>query len=59
MAIIDGRIHGEMDLISYGLAQRVRVLAERYEVKLTDLSANVSQLEVVVGEHLKWMGFAW
>lgn len=58
MTIVDARIHGEMDRISQALAQRVRVLAERYEVRLPDLLVNIAQLETKVGEHLKRMGFA-
>jgi len=57
MAAVDARIHGEMDRISQALAQRVRILAERYEMKLPDMVANVVQLEAKVGEHLKRMGF--
>lgn len=59
MAAVDARIHGEMDRISQALAQRVRILAERYEMKLPDMVANVVQLEAKVGEHLKRMGFVW
>ncbi|MBZ9859701.1 type I restriction-modification system subunit M [Mesorhizobium sp. CA12] len=59
LAVIDARIRGEMDRISQVLAQRVRVLAERYAVRLPDLVSNVAQLEVKVGEHLKRMGFSW
>ncbi|RWK68314.1 type I restriction-modification system subunit M [Mesorhizobium sp.] len=59
LAAIDARIHGEMDRISHALARRVRTLAERYEVRLPDLVANVTALESKVSGHLKRMGFAW
>lgn len=58
LATIDIRIHGEMDRISQGLAQRVRTLAERYEVRLSDLVANVASLESKVSAHLERMGFS-
>ena len=59
LAAIDARIHGEMDRISQALAQRVRMLAERYEVGLSDLVANIVQREAKVDEHLKRMGFSF
>jgi type I restriction enzyme M protein len=59
LAAIDARIHGEMDRISQALTQRVRVLAERYEMRLPDLVANAALLESKVNSHLKTMGFAW
>lgn len=59
LAAIDARIHGEMDRISQALTQRVQTLAERYEVRLPDLVANIAALETKVGGHLKRMGFAW
>jgi type I restriction enzyme M protein len=59
MAVVDARIHGEMDRISQALAQRVRVLADRYEIRLPDLASNAARLEDKVSECLKKMGFAW
>lgn len=58
LAVIDVRIHGEMDRISHALAQRVRLLAERYELRLSDLIANVTSLESGVRKHLARMGFS-
>ena len=58
LAAIEHRIRGEMDRISQALAQRVQTLAERYEVRLPDLVANIAALEVKVSGHLKRMGFA-
>ncbi|WP_457811894.1 type I restriction-modification system subunit M [Sinorhizobium meliloti] len=59
LATIDARIHGEMDRISQALAQRVRVLADRYAVRLPDLAANLATLTARVDAHLKRMGFTW
>lgn len=58
LAVIDARIHGEMDRISHALTQRVRLLAERYELRLPDLVANIAALEAKVNGHLRRMGFA-
>lgn len=59
LARIDADIHGEMDRISQALTQRVRLLAERYEVRTLDLAKQVANLESKVEQHLKRMGFAW
>lgn len=52
-------IHGEMDRISQALTQRVKELAERYEIPLPLLVARVADLETHVNQHLKRMGFVW
>lgn len=59
LAVLDASVHREMDRISHALTQRVRTLAERYEVPIPDLVANVSSLETKVKKHLELMGFAW
>jgi type I restriction enzyme M protein len=59
LAQIDADIHGEMDRISQALTQRVRTLAERYEIRMPDLVKRVANLETNVEQHLKAMGFAW
>ena len=59
MAKIDADIHGEMDRISQVLTQRVRILAERYDVAMPELTKRVANLETKVEGHLKAMGFAW
>ncbi|NQY82482.1 MAG: hypothetical protein HRT36_05560 [Alphaproteobacteria bacterium] len=59
LASIDTLIHNEMDRISQALTQRVRTLAERYEMRMPDLIADVVALEAKVNGHLKKMGFAW
>jgi type I restriction enzyme M protein len=54
---IGGAIVGEMERVSQGLTQRVRVLAERYEVALPELTSRVAELEAKVAGHLERMGF--
>lgn len=50
-------VAGEMDRVSQGLTQRVRVLAQRYDVPLPEMVSRVAELEKRVAEHLKQMGF--
>lgn len=59
LAAVQAMIEEEMDRISHSLAERVRVLAERYEVTLTKICERVANLESKVGQHLERMGFAW
>lgn len=59
LAELDARIHREMDRISQALTQRVKELAERYEVSLPEIIAKVSDLEAKVNFHLEKMGFSW
>ena len=48
---------GEIDRVSQGLTQRVKVLAQRYEVPLPELVSQVAELEARVAGHLAKMGF--
>ncbi len=59
LAALDRAVHGEMDRISQALAQRVRDLAERYEMPLPRMNEQVTELEAKVNRHLERMGFAW
>ncbi|MDD1523456.1 MULTISPECIES: type I restriction-modification system subunit M [Bradyrhizobium] len=59
MARIEADIHGEIDRISQALTQRVRTLADRYEVRMPDLAKRVANLDTKVERHLRAMGFAW
>jgi type I restriction enzyme M protein len=59
LATLDGAIHGEMDRISQALTQRVKELAERYEIPLPHMVSRVADLENKINGHLKRMGFAW
>jgi type I restriction enzyme M protein len=54
---IGGAIAGEVDRVSQGLTQRVRVLAERYDRPLPEMVSRVAELEARVAEHLAKMGF--
>ncbi|MEB3311426.1 MAG: type I restriction-modification system subunit M [Snowella sp.] len=58
MAKLQEAIQGEVDRISQGLTQRVKVLAERYEKPLPQLSNRVAMLESKVAKHLEKMGFS-
>nr|WP_281721050.1 type I restriction-modification system subunit M [Nitrosomonas nitrosa] len=59
MAAIDRDIHTEMDRISQRLAQRIRELAERYEIPLPQQNQQVVEMEQAVYAHLHKMGFVW
>ena len=59
MATIEKNIHTEMDRISQRLTQRIKELAERYDTPLPEQQQQVVNLESLVNEHLKQMGFNW
>jgi len=59
IAAIDRDIHSEMDRISQRLTQRIKELAERYEMPLPQQNQQVTELEKAVNAHLHKMGFAW
>jgi type I restriction enzyme M protein len=59
MATLDAAIHGEMDRVSQQLTQRVKELAERYEIPLPQMTCRVAELEAMVNQHLERMGFTW
>ncbi|CAN5526815.1 type I restriction-modification system subunit M [soil metagenome] len=59
LAVLDARIHGEMDRVSQQLTTRVKELAQRYETTLPKLTHRVADLEVNVNAHLERMGFSW
>lgn len=59
LAELDIRIHGEMDRISQALSQRMKELAERYEIPLPLMVSQVAEMETKVNQHLEKMGFAW
>jgi type I restriction enzyme M protein len=58
LAVLDAAIHGEMDRVSQQLTQRVKELAERYEIPLAQLTNRVTDLETKVNRHLVRMGFS-
>jgi type I restriction enzyme M protein len=59
LAVLDARIHGEMDRISQALTRRVRELTERYETPQPQAVNKVAELEEKVNRHLERMGFSW
>jgi len=59
LAAIYVAVHGEMDRISQALTQRVKELAERYDVALPALAQRVSEFGDKVHRHLERMGFSW
>jgi type I restriction enzyme M protein len=59
LTALDAAIHGEMDRISQALTQRVKELADRYEMPLPQLLSRVVTLEDKVRGHLENMGFSW
>jgi len=59
LAAISVAIHGEMDRISQALTQRVKELAERYEIPLPQQASKVLELERKVAAHLAKMGFSY
>ena len=59
MASLDAAIHGEMDRVSQQLTQRVKELAERYEIPLSQMLKRVTEMDAKVNSHLETMGFTW
>lgn len=59
LATLDAATHGEMDRVSQQLTQRVKELAERYEILMSQMSKLVAELEDQVNRHLEKMGFVW
>ena len=59
LAALDAAIHSEMDRVSQQLTQRVKDLAERYEIPMPQMVGRVAELEAKVNCHLERMGFAW
>jgi type I restriction enzyme M protein len=59
MAAIEKAIQTEMDRISQRLTQRIKELAERYEMPLPKQTIEVKELKSKVNVHLEKMGFVW
>ena len=59
LTLLNDAMHGEMDRVSQQLAQRVKELAERYEIPLPQMVRRVAALEAKVHRHLERMGFSW
>lgn len=52
LAAIDATVHGEMDRINQSLTHRVKELAERYEITLSELSRRAIEFEKKLHTHL-------
>ena len=59
LATIERAVLGEMDRVRETLTRRLRVLDERYRTPLSDLTAQVDELEARVRGHVERMGFVW
>jgi type I restriction enzyme M protein len=59
LAALDGAVHGEMDRISQALTQRIKELAERYEIPMPGMVSRVAELEGKMNRHLERMGLTW
>ncbi|PZR07478.1 MAG: type I restriction-modification system subunit M [Flavobacterium psychrophilum] len=59
MTTIEKNIKTEMERVSQGLTQRIKQLAERYELPLPKLNDEILALEKKVNAHLSKMGFVW
>ena len=59
LVALDAAIHGEMDLVSQALTQRLKELAERYEKPMPLMTTMLAEHEALVSGHLKRMGFSW
>ena len=58
LATLDAAVQGELDRVSQTLMARVRELADRYSVPLSELTADVARLAAETESHLKAMGVA-
>lgn len=59
LAILEKNIGESVDATGQTLVASVSELAQRYATPLTELEANVKELEAKVASHLERMGFKW
>ena len=59
MASIERSVKTEMERISQRLTQRIKELAERYEIPMPQQTVEVAELEAKVKAHLAKMGFTF
>ncbi len=59
MGSIERSVKTEMQRISQRLAQRIKELADRYEMPLPKQTTQLAELEAKVNVHLHKMGFEW
>jgi type I restriction enzyme M protein len=56
---LESAVHGEVDLISQSLTNRVKELTERYEIPMAQMVIRMSEAEEKIAHHLKRMNFSW
>lgn len=56
---IQNLIQAEIDRVTQQLANRVKLLEERYEIPLSKLNNDIVEFSSKVDEHLKKMGLTW
>jgi type I restriction enzyme M protein len=56
---ISNQINEEINRVTTSLANRIKILEERYSKPLKDIEIEVSKLSLNVEKHLKAMGLAW
>lgn len=59
MVRLHGDVQGGLDRVLQAITSRVRALAERYAIPLTQLTDEVSALAARVGKHLERMSATW
>ena len=59
LASLDTAIYSEMGRLSQQFAERVKDLAERYEIPLPQMLGRVAEIGAKVNRHMERMGFAW
>ena len=59
LATLSAHVQTELERISQGLTERIKDLAERYEIALPHAARRVTELDQRVSAHLKRMGFSW
>jgi type I restriction enzyme M protein len=59
LGALDTAIHGEMNILTQELGERVKSLALRYVSPLPRLSERVNDIEERVSAHLVRMGYSW
>lgn len=59
MTSIERSVKTEMERISQRLTQRIKELAERYELTISQQTVEVAKLEAKVNAHILKMGFVW
>lgn len=59
LARLSQNIESELQMVSQSLTERIKELADRYALPLSDISDQVQQATSKVDNHLRKMGFIW